>query len=69
MRNNSYKDFEECNCKCHTNSSIKHIMACCWKCPNCGKHILFIFQNEHMKKCNLKQFDNIIKDSILRKKN
>ncbi len=38
-------DFNECQCSCHKNNSIKHIMACCFKCPHCGKNTNFITQH------------------------
>lgn len=41
---------EECNCTCHEGVG-HHPMACCFKCPYCGKNIKIYLYQEHIKLC------------------
>ena len=31
------RNLEICRCRCHRSSGVKHIMACCFRCPSCGR--------------------------------
>ncbi len=62
----SARDFEICDCECHTDPSVVHIMPCCEKCPHCGGNIVIAFYDEHVAKCTRKptqeQKNSIIPD-------
>ena len=47
----SIKNFEECDCECHKNSSIRHTMNCCFACPHCKKSIKKFIYERHKKTC------------------
>lgn len=42
---------EECDCSCHKNKEMKHIMACCLKCEHCGRNIRSGALSEHEECC------------------
>jgi hypothetical protein len=47
---------DECTCPCHTSKrKIVHMMACCYNCPICDKHIKFENFQEHVKACQVKK--------------
>lgn len=49
--NDDFNDFEECNCDCHRNSNMRHVVACCCTCKKCDKRIQSMYYEEHIKKC------------------
>ena len=44
-------DLNECQCSCHTTPGMMHVVACCSRCPKCGKNIAYGFK-EHKEQCN-----------------
>lgn len=42
---------EACNCLCHTNPGMTHVMACCHPCENCGENIRSAATYLHKKDC------------------
>jgi len=42
-------DIEECDCICHREPGVSHIMNCCFYCEKCGKNIQFAFWEMHQK--------------------
>lgn len=34
-----YPNPDECDCSCHYNDGVRHVIACCYECANCGKQI------------------------------
>lgn len=50
----SLLDFEECDCSCHTDKHMMHIMACCHVCSYCKKNIRRFAIESHEKKCKEK---------------
>ncbi len=42
---------EVCNCECHRNPSVRHIMACCKPCPKCQQPIVKQQYETHVQKC------------------
>ena len=42
---------EECDCHCHGNPHVRHIMACCSSCSHCGKRIEITELQAHTEKC------------------
>lgn len=46
--------YNECNCHCHDNPHIHHIVACCVQCPVCCVNIKYGF-NEHYEECKQNQ--------------
>lgn len=47
------KSLEECTCRCHisSGSAIKHRIPCCRTCPGCGKNIIKMYYEKHIKEC------------------
>lgn len=46
------KSIEECTCRCHVSgSTIKHRIPCCHICPGCGKNIIKMYYEKHIKEC------------------
>ena len=46
------RSFGECHCECHSNPSMRHMMACCeGECPHCGKRIVTGAWEQHVKTC------------------
>ena len=42
----------ECTCHCHNDLyDVKHVMACCYKCPHCGLNIVPLMSQMHEKEC------------------
>jgi hypothetical protein len=54
---------DECYCQCHNDPSIKHCMPCCRTCTKCGRHILEVFYEDHLRDCKeiVSPFEKIIK--------
>lgn len=46
----SVVSFLECNCRCHIpgEPAVKHFMACCSVCPECGRNIVSGMLNIHL---------------------
>lgn len=40
---------DKCNCHCHRMPNVKHIVACCAKCPVCGVNIRIGGMARHQK--------------------
>jgi len=38
-------DINECQCDCHYNSDIVHMMPCCQTCPVCGQGRIVFMRN------------------------
>ncbi len=52
----SYNNFEVCRCPCHDpKRKVRHVMACCFKCPHCGLNIKRGYHQLHMEECEKKQ--------------
>lgn len=45
----------ECDCICHENNSLVHIVACCLGCGRCGKVIGLSQLIEHEEVCHKKE--------------
>jgi hypothetical protein len=43
----------ECDCLCHIDEHIMHIMPCCDECPSCEKNFKFGI-DQHTEKCKIK---------------
>lgn len=41
----------ECDCICHTQPDIVHVVACCTKCSFCGKNIRMVYIDSHEEEC------------------
>lgn len=39
MEGGCVRDFEECDCDCHRIEGVMHVVACCFRCPHCGRNI------------------------------
>ena len=52
---------EECDCICHTNLEVRHVMACCTRCGYCRKNIKTIHIVGHEEACtyNVEPHHNI----------
>lgn len=46
-------NLEFCDCNCHANENIMHIVACCRNCPGCNAHINTNYYDKHTKNCEL----------------
>jgi len=44
-------DLEKCHCACHSRPGIKHVTACCFRCPYCGYRIRRTSYDQHEAKC------------------
>lgn len=51
---------EECKCACHTNEHVRHIMACCQTCPQCGTRIKHWAYVRHTERCRKKFEDAMV---------
>ena len=56
------RSLEECRCECH-NSSLggivtRHVVACCKKCPHCGKRISMSSYDLHKERCGREEADD-----------
>jgi len=47
----------ECQCDCHNDKDIRHVIVCCLKCELCGKNIIRLMVDEHLQFCHNKKFD------------
>ena len=52
------ESFDECNCDCHRNEYVVHAFACCHKCPKCGKNIVMLSYDKHVKECKEVHYTN-----------
>lgn len=43
---------EECDCDCHDNPNIRHVMACCSSCQHCGRPVKSFELKGHEQKCS-----------------
>ena len=55
----------ECTCGCHLNPNIKHVMACCYICPHCGRNIMTHVFDIHKKECE-KREDETDEERLIR---
>ena len=62
--------YEKCNCDCHHDKNIRHVMPCCQVCKYCKENIESGYYDSHVEKCKLSVFNiiNII-DQIINKTN
>ncbi len=42
----------ECQCACHHNEHMNHVMACCRQCPHCHKNIVTHCFDDHVNDCD-----------------
>ena len=56
------RDFEECDCDCHTNPNKKHVGDCCNLCRWCGKNIALgeLAHEEGCKKKNRAELKTLL---------
>ncbi len=40
---------EICDCICHTNKDIRHVVGCCDRCPKCGENCLMLDRLERQR--------------------
>jgi len=52
----------ECHCDCHTIPGAKLCLACCQKCPHCGKNIKIECISTHKKICGPAVADSKVGD-------
>jgi hypothetical protein len=45
---------EICNCPCHNNNNVRHIMPCCFYCEFCSQKIKYHHYTSHIKVCEEK---------------
>jgi len=50
-------DFDECDCMCHVQEGVMHIMACCHQCPICHKNIKPFVFDDHVQRCEKRKDD------------
>lgn len=41
----------ECQCSCHKHPGTKHVIACCNRCPHCGRNIILAIYDRHVESC------------------
>jgi len=41
----------ECDCACHKNEGVFHVMPCCDNCPHCDKRIRNGWMDSHLQSC------------------
>ena len=45
------RSLDECDCRCHADKNVRHIVACCAKCPWCRKRIRNSARATHVDAC------------------
>lgn len=57
------KDLRVCDCDCHTNPNIHHMMPCCDECPWCKERIVIGWYETHKKSCPMRsKIETLIND-------
>ena len=44
---------DECDCLCHSNPGMQHIVMCCSRCKSCKKRIRREQYEQHIEKCGV----------------
>jgi len=51
-------EHELCECPCHTQRDIRHIVTCCYPCDFCGKLIVSYYHKRHTERCEKEYYEN-----------
>jgi|GEM_PF-2998725 len=55
MVKNKYK----CDCPCHNNQNVKHVISCCVSCPECGQRIKRGMLDKHLEECGKNKLNKV----------
>lgn len=50
-------EMEHCNCDCHEQFGVEHIIPCCYNCHYCDNNIVTFYYDSHIKDCEEKHKD------------